>query len=117
MPNVINTECHKIGLYAECHYAECRGALIDTRHNDILHNKNCDIQHNVMPSVINGQCLIIGLYAECHYTVCHYAECRGAIALYTKGCYATASFKGLGIFGLHSGALKFASVNELLRKA
>jgi hypothetical protein len=59
-------ECHKFTLYAECNYAECRGALYvklsisDNNHNDIWHNSiKCS-------------------YVEFHYAEGRYVECRYA---------------------------------------
>ncbi len=58
-----------LGLYADCHYAECR----------LFGNADCPYVDCHYPECRNAVFLGngVGLYVNCHYPECPYAECRG----------------------------------------
>jgi hypothetical protein len=36
MPSAVHAECRKVALYAQCHYAECRGAIMAASGANVL---------------------------------------------------------------------------------
>jgi hypothetical protein len=62
MLSFVYTECHKLALYAEGHYAESLYA--ECHYAECIHAE--------------------GQNAECLYAECHYAECRGALLVYQQ---------------------------------